>query len=142
MGKAPLKEILAALTPEEKTRLVVGRGFYPAGSPRGILPARDLKDRKVTEKLPGAAGRTPAIARHSVAHARRRSGRCAHRPYLRPGQPQNLLRHGFSGGRAADLASFNTAAEAWVADAGTYQLKVGASAPDTQPTAPSPCRKA
>ena len=33
LGKAPPKEILVALTPEEKTKLVVGRGFYSAGFP-------------------------------------------------------------------------------------------------------------
>ena len=36
---------------------------------------------------------------------------------------------------AADLAPYNTAAEAWVADAGTYQIKVGASSLDIRQTA-------
>ena len=36
---------------------------------------------------------------------------------------------------AADLASYNTAAEAWVADAGTYQVRACASALDTRQTA-------
>ena len=66
LGKATLKEVLAALTPEEKVKLVVGMGFYPAGFPEGILPASDPEDRKVPEKVPGAAGRTHAIARLGI----------------------------------------------------------------------------
>ena len=66
LGKAPLKEILAALTTEEKVKLVVGMGFYPAGFPEGILPPADPADRKVPEKVPGAAGRTHAIARLGI----------------------------------------------------------------------------
>ncbi|MBH8559995.1 glycoside hydrolase family 3 C-terminal domain-containing protein [Hymenobacter negativus] len=66
LGKAPLKEILAALTTEEKVKLVVGMGFYPAGFPEGILPPSDPADRKVPEKVPGAAGRTHAIARLGI----------------------------------------------------------------------------
>lgn len=66
LGKAPIKEILAALTPEEKIKLVMGMGFYPSGFPEGILPASDPADRKVPEKVPGAAGRTHAIARLGI----------------------------------------------------------------------------
>jgi beta-glucosidase len=66
LGKAPLKEILAALTTEEKVKLVVGMGFYPAGFPEGMLPPSDPADRKVPEKVPGAAGRTHAIARLGI----------------------------------------------------------------------------
>ena len=67
LGKAPPKEILAALTSKARTKLVVGRGFYPAGFPGGILPARAPDDRKVPEKIPGAAGRTHAIARWGIS---------------------------------------------------------------------------
>ena len=66
LGQAPIKEIVAALTPEEKVKLVVGMGFYPAGFPEGMLPASDPEDRKVPEKVPGAAGRTHAIARLGI----------------------------------------------------------------------------
>ena len=66
LGQAPLTEVLAALTPEEKVKLVVGMGFYPAGFPEGILPASDPADRQVPEKVPGAAGRTHAIARLGI----------------------------------------------------------------------------
>jgi beta-glucosidase len=66
LGKASLKEILAALTPEEKVKLVVGMGFYPAGFPAGMLPPGNPGDREVPEKVPGAAGRTHAIARLGI----------------------------------------------------------------------------
>ena len=66
LGKASLKEVVAALTPEEKVKLVVGMGFYPAGFPEGILPPSDPEDRKIPEKVPGAAGRTHAIARLGI----------------------------------------------------------------------------
>ncbi|GAA4498108.1 beta-glucosidase [Hymenobacter ginsengisoli] len=66
LGKASLKEILAALTTEEKVKLVVGMGFYPSGFPAGMLPPGDPGDREVPEKVPGAAGRTHAIARLGI----------------------------------------------------------------------------
>ena len=66
LGKASIKEILAALTTEEKVKLVVGMGFYPSGFPAGMLPPGDPGDREVPEKVPGAAGRTHAIARLGI----------------------------------------------------------------------------
>jgi beta-glucosidase len=66
LGKASLKEVVAALTPEEKVKLVVGMGFYPSGFPAGMLPPGDPGDDKVPEKVPGAAGRTHAIARLGI----------------------------------------------------------------------------
>ena len=66
LGKAPLKDILAALTPEEKVKLVVGMGFYPSGFPAGMLPPGDPGDRETPEKVPGAAGRTHAVARLGI----------------------------------------------------------------------------
>jgi beta-glucosidase len=66
LGKASLKEVLAALTTEEKVKLVVGMGFYPSGFPAGMLPPGDPGDREVPEKVPGAAGRTHAIARLGI----------------------------------------------------------------------------
>lgn len=56
LGKATLKEVLAALTPDEKVRLVVGMGFYPSGFPSGMLPPGLPGDDKVPEKVSGAAG--------------------------------------------------------------------------------------
>lgn len=66
LGKASLKEILAALTTEEKVKLVVGMGFYPSGFPAGMLPPGDPGDKDVPEKVPGAAGRSHAIARLGI----------------------------------------------------------------------------
>ncbi|MVN78155.1 beta-glucosidase [Hymenobacter sp. HMF4947] len=66
LGKASLKEVLAALTPEEKVKLVVGMGFYPSGFPAGMLPPGDPGDDKIPEKVPGAAGRSHAIARLGI----------------------------------------------------------------------------
>jgi beta-glucosidase len=66
LGKASLKEVVAALTPEEKVQLVVGMGFYPSGFPEGMLPPGNPGDRQVPEKVPGAAGRTHAIARLGI----------------------------------------------------------------------------
>jgi beta-glucosidase len=66
LGKASIKEILAALTPEEKVKLVVGMGFYPSGFPASMLPPGDPGDKEVPEKVPGAAGRTHAIARLGI----------------------------------------------------------------------------
>ncbi len=66
LGQAPLQEVLAALTPAEKVQLVVGMGFYPSGFPEGILPPGNPGDRQVPEKVPGAAGRTHAIARLGI----------------------------------------------------------------------------
>ncbi|HEX8429539.1 glycoside hydrolase family 3 C-terminal domain-containing protein [Hymenobacter sp.] len=66
LGKATLKEVVAALTPEEKVLLVVGMGFYPSGFPPGMLPPGNPGDREVPEKVPGAAGRTHAIPRLGI----------------------------------------------------------------------------
>ncbi len=66
LGQASLPEILNALTPEEKVQLVVGMGFYPAGFPPGMLPPGNPGDKDVPEKVPGAAGRTHAVARLGI----------------------------------------------------------------------------
>ena len=66
LGQAPLKEVLAALTTDEKVQLVVGMGFYPSGFPAGALPPGNPGDKDVPEKVPGAAGRTHAIARLGI----------------------------------------------------------------------------
>ena len=41
-------------------------GFYPAGFPPGMLPPGPEGDEKVPEKVPGAAGRTHAVARLGI----------------------------------------------------------------------------
>jgi beta-glucosidase len=66
LGKASLQAVLAALTTAEKVKLVVGMGFYPSGFPAGMLPPGDPGDQDVPEKVPGAAGRSHAIARLGI----------------------------------------------------------------------------
>ena len=51
LGKASLKEVLAALTPDEKVRLVIGVGFYPSGFPAGMLPPGPPGGDKQPEKV-------------------------------------------------------------------------------------------
>ena len=63
LGKSSVKEVVAAMTLEEKAKLLVGMGM--ALDIPGI-PAMDPEDRKVPEKVPGAAGRTHAIARLGI----------------------------------------------------------------------------
>ena len=63
LGKSSVKEVIAAMTIEEKAKLLVGMGMnlnIPG------LPAVDEDDRKVPEKVPGAAGRTHAIPRLGI----------------------------------------------------------------------------
>src|SRR5262245_34869578 len=63
LGKAPLKDVIAAMTAEEKAKLLVGMGLkldIPGG------PPLDPEDKKVPEKVPGAAGRTHAIPRLGI----------------------------------------------------------------------------
>ncbi len=66
LGKAPLREVLAALTPDEKIKLVVGMGFSLPGLPPGVLPPSDPADLQTPERVPGAAGRTHAVARLGI----------------------------------------------------------------------------
>lgn len=56
LGKAPLKDVVAAMTTQEKAQLVVGMGW---GNRPGAPSA-------VPEKVPGAAGRTHAIPRLGI----------------------------------------------------------------------------
>ena len=84
LGKASVKQVVAAMTLEEKAKLVVGMGFrmqspVPArrdsaersrtdSANRGAiqLPPVDPADAATPEKVPGAAGRTHAIARLGI----------------------------------------------------------------------------
>jgi beta-glucosidase len=84
LGKASVKQVIAAMTLEEKAKLVVGMGFrmqspVPArrdstdrsrtdSANRGTfqLPPVDPADAATPEKVPGAAGRTHAIARLGI----------------------------------------------------------------------------
>lgn len=62
LGKNPIKQVIAAMTLEEKAKLVVGNGFRMSGSrqPAGSTAMQTL------EKVPGAAGTTFAIPRLGI----------------------------------------------------------------------------
>jgi len=80
LGKSSLKQVIAAMTLEEKSKLVVGMGFKMPGVPppkKGekpkptniggfSLPPSDPEAYAVPEKVPGAAGRTHAIPRLGI----------------------------------------------------------------------------
>ena len=80
LGKSPLKQVIAAMTLEEKSKLVVGMGFkmpgmpppVPGAKPKAVdiggfkLPPSDPLAYSVPEKVPGAAGRTHAITRLGI----------------------------------------------------------------------------
>src|ERR1700738_4455827 len=63
LGKSSVKEVIAAMTTEEKTKLLVGMGMnlnIPG------VPMMEEEDKKIQEKVPGAAGRTHAIPRLGI----------------------------------------------------------------------------
>src|SRR6185312_4505531 len=77
LGKSSLKDVINAMTLQEKSKLVVGMGFRMPGTPPpkkdqkpqstdigGFkLPPSDPDAFNVPERVPGAAGRTHAIPR-------------------------------------------------------------------------------
>jgi beta-glucosidase len=84
LGKEPVKKIIAAMTLEEKAKMVVGMGFKMPGTPppsrkttapqkdtarskEGFaLPPMDPEAASLPEKVPGAAGRTHGIPRLGI----------------------------------------------------------------------------
>ncbi len=80
LGKSPVKDVVKAMTLEEKSKLVVGMGFKMPGAPKptakqmkeGVdiggfkLPPSDEDAYNIPEKVPGAAGRTHAIKRLGI----------------------------------------------------------------------------
>ena len=61
LGKSPIKAVIAAMTLEEKAKLVVGNGFnLPGTKPEGPVIGR------TQDKVPGAAGTTFAIPRLGI----------------------------------------------------------------------------
>ena len=63
LGQSGVKEVVAALTLEEKASLLVGMGMnldIPG------LPGMSPEDKAIPEKVPGAAGRTHAIPRLGI----------------------------------------------------------------------------
>src|ERR1044072_9516776 len=63
LGKNSVREVVAAMTLEEKVKLLVGMGFNLDISG---LPPIEEEDRRTPEKVVGAAGRTHAIARLNI----------------------------------------------------------------------------
>jgi beta-glucosidase len=63
LGKSPLKDVIAAMTTEEKVSLVVGMGMSLGTVD---LPVVSEEDKKAPEKVAGAAGRTHAIPRLGI----------------------------------------------------------------------------
>jgi beta-glucosidase len=63
LGRNSVKEVIAAMTLEEKVKLLVGMGFTFAVP--GLPPVAE-EDRRTPEKVVGAAGRTHAIPRFNI----------------------------------------------------------------------------
>ncbi|MDP9081225.1 MAG: glycoside hydrolase family 3 C-terminal domain-containing protein [Bacteroidota bacterium] len=80
LGKATLKQVIDAMTLQEKSKLVVGMGFKMPGVPAPVkgekpkvvdiggfkMPPSDPEAYEIPEKVPGAAGRTHAIPRLGI----------------------------------------------------------------------------
>ncbi len=66
LGKNSIKEVIKAMTLEEKVSLCYGMGFTFPGAPPGMLPPISPEDAASPEKVPGAAGRTHAIPRLGI----------------------------------------------------------------------------
>jgi beta-glucosidase len=80
LGKNTLKQVIDAMTLQEKSKLVVGMGFKMPGVPPPVkgkkpetidiggfkLPPSDPDAYNIPEKVPGAAGRTHAILRLGI----------------------------------------------------------------------------
>lgn len=63
LGRSDVKEVVAAMTVEEKAGLLVGMGMnldIPG------LPSMSAEDKAVPERVPGAAGRTRAVPRLGI----------------------------------------------------------------------------
>ena len=63
LGKNTVKEVISAMTTEEKAKLLVGMGMI-IDIPD--VPSPSEEDKKISEKVPGAAGRTSAIPRLGI----------------------------------------------------------------------------
>ncbi len=64
LGKSPLRDVINALTLEEKANLAIGMGFSIPGMPP--LAPTDPIDLATPEKVLGAAGRTHAVPRLGI----------------------------------------------------------------------------
>jgi beta-glucosidase len=66
LGKSPMKDVINAMTLDEKANMVIGMGFFIQGMPTSDFPPVDPVDLSTPEKVLGAAGRTHAIARLGI----------------------------------------------------------------------------
>lgn len=66
LGIAPLPEVVAALTLEEKVKLLIGMGLYPEGFDVSFLLPAPPDENNTPERVPGAAGRTHAVERLGI----------------------------------------------------------------------------
>ncbi len=66
LGKNAVKEVIGALTLDEKIKICVGMGFHIDGMPAGMLPPTDPEDDKTPMKVPGTSGRSHAIDRLGI----------------------------------------------------------------------------
>ncbi|MFV5699086.1 glycoside hydrolase family 3 C-terminal domain-containing protein [Flavobacterium sp. ZT3R17] len=66
LNKNNIKQVIKALTLDEKVKLVIGMGMYIPGAPAGLLPPNDPEDDKIAPKVPGTSGRTHAINRLGI----------------------------------------------------------------------------
>jgi len=115
LGKSPTREVIAAMTREEKVNLVTGTGMRRPGLPAG----REVLQLYLS--APGKVAPKPALELRGFAKTKA----------LKPGESQTLS----FPLTARDLTSFDEASSAWLAEAGTYTVKVGASSEDIRQTA-------
>jgi beta-glucosidase len=66
LGKNTNREVIKAMTLEEKANMCIGMGFFVPGLPIAMFPPIDSLDRIAPEKIVGAAGRTHAIPRLGI----------------------------------------------------------------------------
>ncbi len=66
LGKASVKDVVNAMTAEEKVKMLVGMGFKIDGLPPGFLPPGDPADDSIGFKVNGTSGRIHGIPRLGI----------------------------------------------------------------------------
>jgi beta-glucosidase len=66
LGKNTNRDVIKAMTLEEKANICIGMGFFIPGMPDSMFPPIDSVDKNTPEKVVGAAGRTHAIPRLGI----------------------------------------------------------------------------